>query len=144
MSTEANKALVRRLVKEVVHRGNFAVIPELAAPDFVEHAAPPGMATTREGIAQIIGMQRTAFPGLHSTEEAMIAEGELVMYRGTLTGTNTGPLMGMPPTGKPMTMGEMHVMRVRDGKLVEHWALFDLLGMMQQLGHVPAPGAPVH
>src|SRR5690348_1187255 len=100
MSTETNKSIVRRFIQEVVNEGNLAFIDEIASPDFVEHAAPPGFPADREAIHRIIGMQRTAFPDLRSSEEDLLADGDRVVYRGTLRGTHNGQLMGMPPTGK--------------------------------------------
>ena len=138
--SEENKALARRYVEEVVNKGNLAVIDELAAADFVEHNPFPGQAPGIEGEKQLIGMMRAAFPDLHSTIEDVIAEGDKVVLRATTRGTHKGEFMGIPPTGKQVTVTEIHIMRFVGGKGVEHWAEVDMMGMMQQLGVAPTPG----
>lgn len=142
MSVEANKASAKRFVDEVVNKGNLALIDELVAPDFVDHSDVPGAPNTRDGVKVIIGMLREAFPDLHATVEDVIAEGDKVVQRTTAHGTMTGPMMGMPPSGKSATWNQVHIIRFRDGKEVEHWAVVDQLGLLQQLGFAEAPGQP--
>ena len=77
-------------------------------------------------------MLRTAFPDLHFTIEELVAEGDIVAGRLTMSGTREGPLMGMSPTGRALRQDHMHFARFRDGKAVEHWGVRDDLGMMQQ------------
>jgi predicted ester cyclase len=84
-------------------------------------------------------MLRTAFPDLHFTIEELVAEGDTVAGRLTMSGTHLGPLMGMPPTGGSVRQDHMHFVRFRDGKAIEHWGVRDELGMMQQLGVIPEP-----
>ena len=139
MSAEENKALFRRLVDEFINTGNEAVADEVMTPDFVEHeelGGPP----TREGVKQFFAMFRAAFPDLRVTIEDMIAEGDKVVARLTMRGTHQGEFLGIPPTGKQVTMGVIDIVRVADGKAVEHWGISDQLGLMQQLGAIPAPG----
>ncbi|MCB0212492.1 MAG: ester cyclase, partial [Anaerolineae bacterium] len=81
----------------------------------------------------------SAFSGSSSTVEAMIAEGDLVVSRITFRGTHTGDMMGIPPTGKSVTMSEIIIDRVVEGQIVESWRLFDQMAMMQQLGLIPTP-----
>ena len=100
----------------------------------VDHAAPPGVALGVEGAKQAIGIYRTAFPDLKVTVEDIIAEGDKVSCRFTITGTHKGGLMGIAPTGKQVRLAGMEVHRIVDGKAVEHWESFDQLGMMHQLG----------
>ncbi len=138
--SEENKALARRYVEEVINKGNLAVIDELAAADFVEHSPFPGQAPGIEGEEQLIGMMRAAFPDLHSTIEDLIAEGDKVVLRATTRGTHKGEFMGIPPTGKQVTVTEIHIIRFVGGKGVEHWGEVDMMGMMQQLGVAPTPG----
>ena len=83
-------------------------------------------------------MLRTAFPDLHFTIEELVAEGDIVAGRLTMSGTHEGPLMGIPPTGRAVRQDHMHFVRFRDGKAVEHWGVRDELGMMQQMGVMPA------
>lgn len=85
-------------------------------------------------------MIRAAFPDLHVTVEDMVAEGDKVVARVTMSGTHKGEFMGIAPTGKQITVGIIEILRIAGGKVVEHWNVVDSLGMMQQLGAVPAPG----
>ncbi len=140
MSAEDNKALVRRFVDEVQSGGNIDLIDEVCSPGFVNHSAPPGIPADREGIKILTAMFRGAFPDSHFTIEDMVAEGDKVATRKTFHGTHGGDFMGMPPTGRVVSMGLIDIVRVSDGRVVEHWAMGDSLGMMQQLGVIPQPG----
>ncbi len=142
MTTEANKANARRFVDEVVNRGNLALIDELTAPNFVDHAAPPGVPATTEGAKAFFAMLREAFPDLHTTIDDQIAEGDRVVQRTTAHGTMKGDFQGMPASGKEATWEAIHILRFADGKTVEHWAVTDTLSMLQQLGFAEAPGQP--
>jgi predicted ester cyclase len=93
-----------------------------------------------ESFKQFLPMFRTAFPDMSPTVEDMIAEGDKVVDPLTWQGTHQGELMGIPPTGNTVTVTEMHIYRISEGKIVERWGQPDLLGMMQQLGAVPPPG----
>ena len=137
--TEDNKALNRRFVEEVINQGNTDAIDELIDPGVVDHAAPPGFPTGREGAKQFAAMMRSAFPDLHLTIEDMIAEGDKVVMRSTWSGTHEGEFMGIPATGRQVTVSAIDITRVADGRMVEHWEQFDALGLMQQLGVVPPP-----
>jgi len=141
MSTEQNKALVRRLMSEVFNRGNISLIDELFAPDFVEHEElPPGIPAGSEGVKQLTTMFRSAFPDFKATINDIIAEGDKVVIRQTWSGTHKGEFMGIPPTGKSVSFGVIDTVRIAGGKIVEHWGQMDSMGMMQQLGAIPAPG----
>jgi steroid delta-isomerase-like uncharacterized protein len=140
MSTEDNKALMRRWYEEVFNQKNIAAIDEFVAPNVVDHLVPPGMPGGIEGTRQGVNMYLTAFPDLHLTIEDMIAEGDKVVDRQTARGTHQGAFMGIPPTGKQVTVTAMNISRIADGKIVEHWVELDTLGMLQQLGVVPMPG----
>jgi steroid delta-isomerase-like uncharacterized protein len=138
--SEQNKAVVRRFIEDVWNSGNLAAIDELISEDHVDH--DPGQAGSpggREGARAFIQMYRTAFPDTHIELGEMIAEGDLVAATWTATGTHQGELMGIPPTGKTATITGIGVDRVRDGQIVESWANYDLLGMLVQLGAIPAP-----
>ena len=138
MSTEDNKANVRRGF-EAVNQKNLAVFDELLTPDVVFHNA----STTMQGLEaykQFLSMYMTAFPNLHFTIEDMIAEGDTVVARFTTRGTHQGNLMGIPPTGKQVSGTGMFIDRIVNGKAVEQWGNSDTLGLLQQLGIVPAPG----
>jgi steroid delta-isomerase-like uncharacterized protein len=140
VAVEANKVLVRRFVEEVIGRGELEAVEELVAADYAYHA--PGMEVGgREGVKQLFAMLRGAFPDWRESVEDLIAEGDKVVFRVTGRGTHQGAFMGIPPTGRPVTVAGTDVVHIRDGKIVEHWANFDQLGMMQQLGALPMPGS---
>ena len=138
-TTEENKAQFRRAYEEVLNRGDLSVVDELIAPDFLNHEAPPGRDRGPESMRELATMLRTAFPDLRFTIEELVAEGDIVAGRLTMSGTHDGPLMGMPPTRRAVRQDHMHFVRYRDGKAVEHWGVRDDLGMMQQMGVMPAP-----
>ena len=143
MSTEENKSQFRRTYEEVLNRGDLSGVDELIAPTFLNHEAPPGRDRGPESMRGLANMLRTAFPDLHFTIEELVAEGDVVAGRLTMSGTHEGPLMGMPPIGRSVQQDHMHFVRFRDGKAVEHWEVRDDLGMMQQLGAIPEPGQGV-
>jgi predicted ester cyclase len=128
-----------RIPLEVLNTGNFELLDELLAPDFVDHLAQPGVPPTRDGLRQTLSALRTAFPDIHYTIEDAIACGDQVVHRLSVTGTMTGEFMGMPATGKPAAWTEIHIGRGVNGRLTEHWGLVDQLGMLVQLGIVEAP-----
>ncbi len=138
MSTEQNKVLVRRFYDEVFNRKNLAAIDDFLDPNIIEHALPPGLPSGSEGSRQFIGMYLTAFPDMHLTAEDIIAEGEKVVVRLTYRGTHRGELMGIPPTGKQVTVTGIQIVRVANGRIAENWINLDALGMLQQLGVIPA------
>ncbi len=140
MSTEDNKALDRRGFEEVWNKGNLAVVDELNDANVVTHNPPGPPLRGTEAFKQFVLMYRRAFPDMQLTIEDQIAEGDKVVTRWTARGTHQGELMGIPPTGKQATVTGITVGRVVNGKFVESWSNFDALGLMQQLGVVPAPG----
>ncbi len=140
MSTEDNKAAVRKAY-ETANQGNPSLfVDTFIDPNQIDHNAPPGMPGGIEGARQVVAMFWTAFPDLHVTVEDMIAEGDKVVARVTFSGTQQGAFMGIPPTGKHATWKVIDINRIAGGKSVEHWMEMDALGMMQQLGVIPAPG----
>src|SRR5712691_9453084 len=140
MSTETNKASVRRFYDEVINKKNRAAIDEFIDPNYIDHAAPPGTPGGIAGAKQTISMYLTAFPDLHFTVEDIITEGDKVVARLTARGTQQGAFMGIPPTGKQATVTAIDINRYAGGKSVEHWLNMDTLGLLQQLGVIPAPG----
>jgi predicted ester cyclase len=139
-TTEENKAQFRRAYEELLNQGNLAIADELVAPDFINHEAPPGRNRGPESMRGVATMLRTAFPDLRFTIEELVAEGDIVAGRLTMSGTHEGPLMGMQPTGRWVRQDHMHFVRFREGKAVEHWGVRDDVGMMQQMGVMPEPG----
>jgi steroid delta-isomerase-like uncharacterized protein len=140
MSTEENRNLTERFYAEVWNKGNLDAVADLLSGDFVDHAAPPGFPPGPEGAKQVFMMYRGAFPDFRLSVEDVIAEGDKVVARWVTQGTHQGELMGIPPTGKRVTVTGIDMFRFAGGKIAEHWAEFDMLGMMQQLGVIPAPG----
>ena len=152
MSTEDNKALVRRAFEEVFNKGNVAAVDRLFAPNFVVHLdyptnvpVPAEYQQSLEELKQFISQFRTTFPDFHETVELQIAEGDMVVTRLTARGTHTGEYRGLtykgiPPTGKQVTWTETQIFRIADGKIVEQWSNEDDLGRLQQVGALPMPG----
>ena len=138
MSTEELKAIVRRYIEEVWNNGNLALIDELFAQDWINHNPSVGQTAGREGLKQLIAGFRDAAPDLHLTINDMIAEGDRVATRWTAQGTHQGEVMGAPPTGKLIRGTAIVIDRIVDGRIVEHWAGRDDLGMYQQLGLLPS------
>ncbi len=137
MMTEDNKELVRLLIEEDISRGNVAVAERIISPDFHDHTNPPGMQRGLEGHMAIVSLFRNAFPDMQWTIDDMVSEGDKVAIRTTLRATHQGEFFGIPPTGKQVTVTGIHILRIADGKIAEHWGNNDDLGMMQQLGVAP-------
>jgi len=149
MSTEANKALVRRMFEEVFNNRNLALVDELVDPKGVSHEVPPGTTPGSEGpatpagpeqVRQVVGMLATAFPDFHFAIEELIADGDAVVMRAVFSGTHLGEFMGIPPTGKHCSQRHVHFICVRNGKTVEHSALRDDFTLLQQLGVIQLTG----
>ena len=138
MSSEENKALIRRLFEEGINQNKPGVFDELIAPGYVNYDLP-APAPGPEGFKMVIGLFQAAFPDMHATVEEALAEGDKVITRGYFTGTHKGDFQGIPPTGKQIKVKYIDIWRVANGKAVENWVQMDLLGLMQQLGAIPAP-----
>jgi steroid delta-isomerase-like uncharacterized protein len=136
---EQNKEVIRRFVEEVQNEKSEDTYWELNAADFVNLSSPPGIPADRDGGHMYLFGFLNAFPDCHFTIDDMIAEGDRVVTKKTFTGTHTGEFAGIPPTGNAITLQFVDIMRVRDGKIVEHWNCIDQLSFMQQLGVIPAP-----
>ncbi len=140
MSTEDNKALVRRLIEEVWNQGNLAVFDELYAPNFIFHEPAFPEVRTREDDKRWLIESRSAYPDFHLTIEDLIAEGDQVAVRFTARGTHQREGMGLLPTGKQITVTGIAIARIANDKFVEIWHQVDWLGWRQQLGLIPALG----
>jgi len=140
LSVEENKAVIHHQhVEELFNKGNLAVADEIIAPDYIYHG-PLGEFKGPEGVKQMVKTFRTAFPDVHFTIDDMVAEGDKVAVRYTWTGTFTGDLMGIAPTGKQVTMASAYFYRFADGKEVEATPYADMLSFYQQLGISPPGG----
>jgi predicted ester cyclase len=135
--TERNKAIVSRFVEEVQNNRDWAIYDELTDPEFVNLSVPPGVPADREGGKLVLGAFMNAFPDGRWTIDDMVAEGDRVVTKKTFTGTHQGELNGIPPTGNRVTLQYVDILRLRDGRIVEHWLSMDQLSFMQQLGVIP-------
>jgi steroid delta-isomerase-like uncharacterized protein len=136
MSTEDNKAAFQRLLQWQVN-GDLNTVDQVIAPNWDNH---DGSTQGYEGFKQLTAGFRSAFPGFQVEIEDMLEEGDKVAARWRLRGTNTGSFMGIPPTGKAVNVTATGIFRVVDGKVTDNWVNLDMLGLLQQLGVVPAPG----
>ena len=142
MSTEQNKGLVRRWIEEAINKQNLALVDELFTSDYVNHYFPPGLPQGQEGEKIFSAGFFTAFPDGQMTIENLLAEGDQVAVRWIYSGTHTGNFMNLPPTGKPFSAQGVNIFRIVDGRIAENWASFDMMGLLQQLGAIPAAEAP--
>ncbi|HYP62069.1 MAG TPA: ester cyclase [Thermomicrobiales bacterium] len=139
MDTTAIKALDRRYFDDVLNGCKLEVIDEICAENYVSHI--PGMADMgREGDKQLIGSMHASFPDLHFELRDQIAEGDRVLHVLIGRGTHRAEFMNIPATGKSIEVTGMNINRIANGKIAESWGVIDLLGLLQQLGVVPAPG----
>ena len=137
--SEQNKAMVRRHLEEVFAKGDRDAIPELFAPDYVEHdPASDEEIRGHEGVRRELSIYRSAFSDIEITIEDQIAEGDYVATRATLRGTHVEELFGVPPTGNRVTVTGTVIQRVSEGKLAEGWWNWDTLGLLRQIGAIPA------
>jgi steroid delta-isomerase-like uncharacterized protein len=141
--SEQNKAIAARIPLEAFNQGKLDAIDEVIADNHVDHAIrPPGVPSGKEGLKVLAKSLRSAFPDLKIVIDLQVAEGDLVVQHATSTGTMKGEFAGMPPSGKTAKWEAIHISRIKDGKIVEHWMVQDQLGMLQQLGFMPATTAP--
>ena len=131
--SEENKALVRRWFEEVWNKGRAEAIDEMMANDGLAHGLGDASLGKAE-FKQFHAAYRQGFPNINVHIEDVVAEGDKVAYRWTASGRHVGHLMGIAPTGKSAQFIGMGIIRVRDGKIVEGWNVFDQLGMFKQLG----------
>jgi steroid delta-isomerase-like uncharacterized protein len=137
-----NKATTERF-DDALNSGDaeriFKTIDEVVAPDALIRTPLPIEATGAELAKELFARLLRAYPDLHITIEDLIAEGDKVVSRNTVTGTHQGEYMGIPPTGNSVTYSEVIITRFADGRIVETWAVVDVLAQMRQLGVIPTP-----
>jgi steroid delta-isomerase-like uncharacterized protein len=140
MSSEANKALVRRFYEEI-DKGNVDAMDDFVAEDYIDHSPPPfpDLPPGREGLKKGFRMFWEATPGHHHIED-QIAEGDKVVTRLSAYGKHEGDLPGAPRTGKEIRMTSITIHRIANGKLAEKWSEKDMVGFLQQIGVIPTPG----
>jgi len=138
MSTESNKRLVRRYYDEVLNGGNLGLLDQIALHDYDEHSPFPGQPNGIEGLKARVGAIAASFKPVFTVHE-LIGEDDTVIAYWTNTGTHQGEFMGIPPSGRKVTISGIDVHRLRDGKMAEHWHVVEELQMLQQLGVIPMP-----
>jgi len=138
-ATDENKTIVRRFFELGPSSGDMNAANALLSPNFALHTPLPS-APGIQGINDVVKTCRAAFEHLNVTVEDMVAEGNKVVARFTARGTHKGQFMGLPPTGKPITMTGIEIFRIENGKIAELWGEANMLGLMEQLGIVPAFG----
>ena len=139
---EQNNAIAEKFFDSVWNKGDFSVLDTLIAPDAVDHSTVGGKVKSEKGSASfraIVSMFRHSMQDIRLTIEQEVYADDKVVHRWSLKGTDTGGLMGMPPSGKVLTFTGTTIVRMRDGMIVERWANVDELGLLQQLGVVPPP-----
>jgi len=139
MTAEANKAVVTRFIDEVFLGRNFDAVDELCREDFTAHTWGPGP-TGRAELKAAIERVNAGLSDVTMRVDDMVAEDDRVAVRLTSSATQSGPFLGMPPSGKHYEIGEIHWFRLEDGRIAEHWHEADFLGMLRQLGAIPQPG----
>ena len=138
MSAEENKAIARRAY-DAINRIDLDALEEMVDSDITDHDPAPGQGPGLEGVKQYFSALHAAFPDVHMDVEDMIAEGEKVVARVSVSGTHQGEFLGIEPTGNRVTIKGIDILRITDGRVVEHWGNFDDLSMLQQLGVVEPP-----
>jgi steroid delta-isomerase-like uncharacterized protein len=139
--SEDLKALNKRFNEDVFNRKDEKVFEDLVAEDIVDHELIPGLPEGREGVRAFLRMMWSAFPDMTATIEDEAAEGDRVWSRTRFRGTHKGEFLGIPATGKPVEVESVDIVRVRNGKAIEHWGVTDMAGMMMQLGVLEPPAS---
>jgi predicted ester cyclase len=145
MSAEENKEIARRTYaafEEGFRTGNFDALDEVTDANLVDHNPDPGQAPGLEGVKRAFASRAAAFSNARIIVEDLIAEGDKVVARVTTHATHRGEIFGVPPTGREVTAGLIDILRISGGKVVERWGQFDNLGLLQQIGAIPAPSGP--
>jgi steroid delta-isomerase-like uncharacterized protein len=135
-TTERNKVVIEKFLEEVINQNRMDSADALVVEDFVELDPLPGQRQGREGLKGVLAMMRAAFPDIHWAVEEMVAEGDTVVTRFTWTGTHRGVFLGVPATGRNVSVKGVVIDQLADGKMSKSRILIDSLGMMQQLGVV--------
>jgi steroid delta-isomerase-like uncharacterized protein len=139
MSSEL-KQLAATLTEEIFNRGNYELVDEYVAAEFYNHEAPHSRGP--EGFKATARWLRGVFPDYHVVVDQVVADESFLVVRLTVSGTHRGDFLGVPGTGRSFSVQHIHMYRVENGMLVEHWACRDDVGQLTQLGLMPAIGQP--
>jgi predicted ester cyclase len=131
---QANVQITRRVLEELFDKGNFDALDELIHPDFVNHEAPPDNPQGPEGLKETVSWLRGLWGPMRAEIEDEICEGDKVVARVTMHGRHLGEFLGKAPTGKEYSVEHIHIWRLEEGKVIEHWSVRDDLGQALQLG----------
>jgi steroid delta-isomerase-like uncharacterized protein len=135
-----NKAGMQAFFDKVFNAHNPAMVDSFCAASFVEHTPAPGQGTSRDDLKKFFAVYFAAFPDIHATVNFMVADTDKVVAHFTITGTNSGPMMGMPATNKKINVDGIDIVTLKNGMATEHWGYRDEMKMMQQLGMMPDSG----
>lgn len=135
--SEENKRIARLLLEELFEKGNLAAADDLIDPEFVNHEAPPGNPQGPSGLKETVSWLRGLWGPMHADIEDEISEGDKVVARVTMHGRHLGEFLGRPPTSNEFAAEQIHIWRIQDGKVIEHWSVRDDLGQALQLGLFP-------
>ncbi len=134
------KDTMRRFYEEIFGQGNLDLVDELATDDFVDHEeGPPGTPPGKEGTKAFVSMFRDAFPDIKAEVGEMLEDGDLVAARVTFSGTHDGEFMGVPASGKKVSIETIDIVRFDGDQVAEHWGVTDAMALMQQIGAIPEP-----
>ena len=136
--SEQYKTAARNFIEKGLNRRDLTAFDNYFSPKLTDHALPPGLPPGLEGRKMFASALLSAFPDLQVEVQDLVADGEKLVTRYTVHGTHNGELMGIPPTGKQISVGGIAIDRFENGQSVEHWEVIDQLGLMQQLGIIPA------
>ena len=140
MSAQDNKAVAERLL-EAWNNSDYDAIEKMVASDFVNHNPPPipGAGADRDGMLTAMRYLRQALPNGRAETVNIVAEDDKIVLHDVIRGTHEGDFLGVSPTGRQVSFEFIHIFRLADGRIVERWGIADAMGLMQQLGAVPAP-----
>ncbi len=133
MASEEPTSVVRRYIEEVWHKSNLAAVDEFLAPSYRRYVSPVATTLTRKGQKERLAAFRAAFPDSHLTIEDMLAEGDRVAFRSTIRATHRAEYLGIPATGRSVTISLIDVVRIEHGQIVEHWGGPDFFDLLRQL-----------
>ena len=135
-----NKDVVRQFVERYQVENDQDAFEEILSPDLVDHSPMPGIAPGRDGVHMLFDAFHAAFEGFRAEIYDQVAEGDRVVTRKAFFGRHVGPFMGMPATEKDVRIDVIDIVRVREGRIVEHWNIVDQLSLLRQLGAIPEAG----